>query len=594
VFDGSKLVKEWPPEGPPVLWRRSLGQGYSGFVIASGRFYTQFQTSAGQQVACFDLDSGKEVWRTRYGLPWQIDGAWPGPYASPVFADGRIYFAGCFGEVGCLRARDGKLLWSTNVQKRFDGRGTEFGYACTPLVDNGTVYLPVGGKDASVVALDANTGKLRWKSGSEPASYVGSLAITVDGRRQIVSFLQNITVGHDAESGKELWRHARGRGYAEHAAWPIWSPPYLFYAEPFREGAYVLKLDQLDGEARMSEVWHSDVICNDIFSSVIVDGHIYGFDIQDQQAVHDGLSEGHFKCVELTTGKELWAVTNTAHAMVLTDRTNLVIFNELGELILADASPEAYRERARTRLVQDVQCWVPPAYADGRLLVRAGNDILCVYLGDTNAPGFKELLTSGSEMVIAKVQPGFFDRHRTEAYFAPTALELVEWFCVSLLGVILPVAGVALIFGKRDSFGWLLGGGAAIAGAVACPIFTASFERLMFTWPLTIHAVYFAVVQAGVAALGTDSKRAGWIARGGLLGLIAGCLIYYRLCEYYFIVMGWGFLAGLLPALPFTLLALRKMAKGTKTGSRPALIAIWIASYAVFYWSAAAFILWRT
>lgn len=354
----------------------------------------------------------------------------------------------------------------------------------------------------------------------------------------------------------------------------------------------MLKLNHRDGEARMSEVWHSDVICNDIFSSVVIDGHIYGFDIQDQQAVHEGLSDGHFKYVGLATGKEMWAVTNTAHAMVLTDRIYLVIFSLLGELIFADASPDAYRERARTRLFRDVQCWVPPAYDDGRLLVRGKDHILCVYLGDTNAPGFKKLLTNDSDTVIAKAQPGLFDRYRSDGYFAPTALNLAEWFCVSLLGVMLPVAGFALIYRKRVPFGWLLGVGAAIAGAVACPIFTATFERLMFTWPVTIHAVYFAVVQAGAAATGL--KRAGWIARGALLGLITGSLVYYRLCEYYFIVMLWGFLAGILPALPFTMLALRRMAKGTETGSWPALLAIWIVSYAIFYWSAAVFILWRT
>ncbi len=594
VIEGSSLVSEWPAEGPPVLWRRSIGQGYSGFVVAEGRFYTQFQTSAGQQIACCELDSGKEVWRTRYGLPWQLDGDWPGPYASPVFAEDHIYFSGCFGEVGRVRPRDGKLLWSVNVQERFDGRGTEFGYACTPLVENDMVYLPVGGEGASVVALDAKTGKLRWKSGSEPASYVGSLAITVDGQRQIVSVLQNLTVGHDADSGTELWRHTRGRGYAEHAAWPIWSPPYLFYSEPFREGAHVLKLDHLDGKERMSEVWHSNVICNDIFSSVIVDGYIYGFDIFEHQAIHEGQSDGHFTCIELTTGREMWAVTNTAHAMVLTDQKNLVIFNELGELILADASPEEYRERARTRLFQDVQCWVAPAYYDGRLLVRAKTEILCVYLGDTNAPGFEKLLAGGGDTVIPKAQPGLFDRYRSDAYFAPTLGDLSEWFWISILGVILPAVGVALMFQKRVPLGWLMGGGAVVAGAVACPIFTAAFERLMFTWPVAIHAGYFAVVQTCAAALGDNSKRSAWIARGGLLGLILGGLFYHELCEHYFIVMGWGFLVGILPALPFTLSALRRMAGGTKRGSTPALIAIWIISFAIFYWSSAMFILWRT
>ncbi len=593
VIMGAALSDEWPEQGPPILWRRSLGQGYSGIVVAAGRCYTQFQNSGGQHVVCFDLDTAEEIWRTRHGLPWQLDGDWPGPYAAPVYADGNVYFSGCFGTVGCLRARDGKLLWSVDLQKRFAGQGTEFGYACVPLVDHGKVFLPVGGKGASVVALDARSGALIWKSGSDHASYCGSIAITVDGRRQVVSYLQNITVGHDPITGVELWRHTRGHGYAEHAAWPIWDPPHLFYSEPFREGTQILKLDYVNDAPRMTEVWHSDVLCNDIFSSVIVDGHIYGFDIVDYQAVHDGESEGRFKCIELATGTEKWAITNTAHAMVLTDRTNLVIFNELGEIILAEATPEEYRERSRARLFEDVQCWVAPAYYDGRLLIRAKSDIACIYLGDPAAARLGELQRAATVERRAG-HPGVLDRHRSEAYFAPTVRDLNGWYWLSLLGVVLPITGLGILIRRTVSLSLFLGVGTVIGGLVACPFYTAQFERLVFTWPVAVHAVYFGVVQGCSSALGSDSRRAGWLARGTLVVLSGTCFAYHALCRSHFIVMGWGFLIGILPALPITLILIRAMEPLTRSMSAAPLIVSWMLSYSVFYWSAAMFIHLRT
>ena len=458
VIEGGQLADEWPNDGPPVLWRRTLGQGYSGFVIVGGQFFTQFQSAKGQHVAGFDLDSGKEVWRTRYGLPWQLDGDWPGPYATPVYANGKVYFAGCFGMVGCMRARDGKLLWSINVQEEFAGKGTEFGYGCVPLVESGLVYLPVGGEGASVVALDAESGALVWKAGSDPASYCGSLAISVEGHRQIVSYLQNVTVAHDPNSGAELWRHTRGHGYAEHAAWPIWDPPYLFYSEPFREGTKVLKLDYTNSSPRMTEVWQSDVLCNDIFSSVIVDGHIYGFDMLDYQAVHEGESDGHFKCIELATGAERWAVTNTGHAMVLTDRTNLVVFNERGELILVDARPDHYRERSRARIFDDVQCWIAPAFYDGRLLLRGRTNIACVFIGKPTGDRLQKLQELAATDLKVE-QTGILERYRSDAYFAPSLRDLNSWFWFSLLGVVLPTAGLVLMFHRTLSPALLLGCG---------------------------------------------------------------------------------------------------------------------------------------
>jgi outer membrane protein assembly factor BamB len=159
------LADAWPADGPPVLWRRDLGQGYSGFVVVGGRVFTQMQTLAGQFVVCLDAETGAERWRYRYGWPWQPAGRYPGPYATPTWNVGRVYFSGPDGLVGCLDAETGRSVWSVNVLRRFTGRGAEFGYACTPLVEDGKVILPVGGPGASLVALDATDGSTAWQSG---------------------------------------------------------------------------------------------------------------------------------------------------------------------------------------------------------------------------------------------------------------------------------------------------------------------------------------------------------------------------------------------------------------------------------------------
>ena len=130
----------------------------------------------------------------------------PGPRATPTYRQGRIYFAGPRGRVGCLDAADGRLLWSINVLETFEGQGSHFGYSCSPLVEQGMVILPVGGEGASIVALDARDGSTRWATGDEPSSYCSAIPITLAGRRHVVAFLENTLVSVDLETGRSLWK----------------------------------------------------------------------------------------------------------------------------------------------------------------------------------------------------------------------------------------------------------------------------------------------------------------------------------------------------------------------------------------------------
>src|SRR5438093_9753740 len=204
--DETGLADSWPAEGPPRLWSRELGQGHSGFIVAEGKLYTQRQTGGGQFLLCLDPDTGATIWESRCDWAWQPGGAYPGPYATPTWYRGKLYFSSPTGLVGCLDAGTGKAIWSINVREKFQGKGFDFGYSITPTVEDDRVILPVGGPDASLVALHAGNGRTLWQTGSDPASFCPALPITFQGRRCVVDYLQNAFVLVECATGKLLHR----------------------------------------------------------------------------------------------------------------------------------------------------------------------------------------------------------------------------------------------------------------------------------------------------------------------------------------------------------------------------------------------------
>jgi outer membrane protein assembly factor BamB len=242
ISSESNLVDHWPKEGPPVLWTRELGQGYSAFVAWDKRVATQYQTLRGQFVSCFDANTGATLWEYRYDWPYDPAGVYPGPRATPTYHDGCLYFASPAGLIGCLSADTGRLIWSVDLSERFKGELTGFGYACSPTVVDDKVILPVGCPDAALVALNTKTGTVIWQAGNYASSYAPAFPVTFRGRRLVIGYGENAIVGHDLQTGKVLWEHKLSEGYDEHSSWPLYDEPYLWISSPFKAGAELLEL----------------------------------------------------------------------------------------------------------------------------------------------------------------------------------------------------------------------------------------------------------------------------------------------------------------------------------------------------------------
>jgi outer membrane protein assembly factor BamB len=354
----TNLADEWPAEGPPVLWTRMLGQGYFAFVAAEDHFFTQRQNVTGQYVCCLHADTGETIWEYRYDWPYEFAGVYPGPRSTPTLSGGRLFFTSPDGLLCCLDQSSGDRIWSQDLLKTYGIEGCDFGYACSPTFTNDMVILPVGGSNAGVVAFDVDTGAEIWKSTSEPACYTPALAINVNGDALFVCYMQNSLLILRQDDGQLVHQIDLSRGYDEHSAWPIYDEPNLWVSGPFRPGSHLLDVSA----EKPKTVWRSKTMSNDVCSSVLVDGHLYGFDIFDVQSKTHRPSRGIFRCIEFRTGEEQWAngtgrprrtsnadefASEIGQAGIIATDGKLIILNELGELILLKTDPSECVELAR-------------------------------------------------------------------------------------------------------------------------------------------------------------------------------------------------------------------------------------------------------
>jgi outer membrane protein assembly factor BamB len=592
------LAGEWLGKQPHRLWSRDLGQGYSACIVADGRVVTQYQDAFGQYVVCFRGDDGTTLWSHRSGAPYDPLSIYPGPRSTPTYDNGKIYYTTPDGAVSCLASDSGDLLWTVPVQRQLRGRGTEFGYAASPLVWKGRVVVPVGGVDAAVVALDAATGDIVWKAGNDAASYCSVLPITLEKKPLFVALLQTSILILDPEQGQILWREEFSTGYDEHSAWPLYAEPMLVFASPFRGGAQAYRLSWANagtGRKKLTAkpAWQSTELSNDVASSLVVDGNIYGFDLRDQQAKAHRPSRGEFRCLELQTGRVRWSSAQPGHAVGLAADGKIWLLNDHGELVVIRANPQRYEELGRMSVFPDEICWTAPALSDGRLWLRSHGRVTCL---DVRAQGLSA--PEPTELRLASYLSIPWHRllngEREHPFEKPTLTEFAHWFAAGCLFVLVPVSIVATIARRLQpsrrhllTICWLT----TAWGLFATPVLNAWSEEFQFTWPVALSSALVAALlsSAQLAAQPADRARRRRARAAGLL-FIALCCGYFVVLRRLSLPHEWIFLIGLLPGI----VVLWPMARWIqRTGSLSSLLAsLWI-GYATLFWSAAGFSLVR-
>ncbi|MBK8269269.1 MAG: PQQ-binding-like beta-propeller repeat protein [Planctomycetes bacterium] len=158
-----RLDVNWPKEGPKRIWSRPLGDGYSSILVDDGLLFTMYRETDEEIIAALKAATGASVWQHRYAAP--VDAAefaaryGHGPRSTPLIAGDRIFAIGFNGRLTCLDKKTGTAQWTVDLPDTFDAKLPRWGYANSPIAFENNIIVPVGGKSASIVALDQSTGR---------------------------------------------------------------------------------------------------------------------------------------------------------------------------------------------------------------------------------------------------------------------------------------------------------------------------------------------------------------------------------------------------------------------------------------------------
>ncbi|MBS1824503.1 MAG: PQQ-like beta-propeller repeat protein [Acidobacteria bacterium] len=373
------LLRQWPKEGPKLQWQvKDLGEGYATPAVAGGKLYVLANKGMDNEfVQAMDAATGKTLWTVRIGNvgdPNQQP-SYPMARSTPTIDGDVLYALSSDGDLVCLRLANGAVVWKKSLRSDFGGKPGKWAYAESPLVDGDTLVATPGGAEATLVALNKKTGALIWKSavpGGDVAAYASAIATEAAGRRQYVQFVDKGIVGVDAKTGKFLWRYAKTATGPANIPTPVADGGYVYSANARRFGGGLVQLHASGDGVSAEEVYFERDAPNTLGGQVLVKGTLYGTNPK-------GLAAADFK-----TGKILWAEDSLGPGSVLYAAGLLFVHTENGEVALAEASTEGYREKGRftppdrpTHSRNREMAWSYPVLSNGRLFVRDQDRLWC-------------------------------------------------------------------------------------------------------------------------------------------------------------------------------------------------------------------------
>ncbi|MEK7675513.1 MAG: PQQ-binding-like beta-propeller repeat protein [Verrucomicrobiota bacterium] len=370
---------------PRKLWRASVGVGCSSVAVRQGRAYTmghlkQTPKRGLDTVYCLDAESGTVVWKHSYDCATCIsqDVLFDGPRSTPTVEGNAVYTLSAEGDLFCFDAASGKIVWSKDLTKDLPGRIPVYGYCCSPLVNGNLLILELNAPNASYVALDKVNGQVVWQASGGNVTCGSPALMRLDGLDCAVFAGGGAVVGLEAATGKELWRH-RTWGHA----WmgPVVSGNKVFMANAsLPRGCGLSQIDNLKPKVLWQDSKKFQTLhCN----AVMWDGHIYGTDNTGTDYQGTDSKKSALKCLDAKTGEVKWARERMGWGNLIVSDGKLILLRETGELVMADASPLGYDERARVQVMAGPS-WTVPALANGKLYCRnKAGDVVCLQLKAT-------------------------------------------------------------------------------------------------------------------------------------------------------------------------------------------------------------------
>jgi outer membrane protein assembly factor BamB len=360
IIRGVRIATDWSQSPPVERWRRPIGPGWSSFAVSGDLLYTQEQRGGDEVVACYNVTTGKPVWRHSDAARFFESNGGPGPRATPTLSDGRVYTFGATGILNALDAGNGAVVWSRKVASDTKAKVPIWGFSSSPLVVGDVVIVAAEGQ---LVAYDLASGNPRWSGPAGGASYSSPHLLTIDGVAQILLLSEAGIASVAPAKGTLLWEYRWQDGG------PIVQPALIadgdiLVSAKAGSGTRRIAVAHGPGGWTAEQRWTSNGLKPYFNDFVVHKGHAFGFD------------NNILACIDLKDGTRKWKGGRYGNGQVvlLRDQDLLLVLSEEGELALVAAATGEFTELARFRAIEG-KTWNHPVLAGDVLLVRNGQEM---------------------------------------------------------------------------------------------------------------------------------------------------------------------------------------------------------------------------
>jgi len=360
--------EDWSAKEPHELWHAEVGIGCASVVVMAGKAYTAGQKLPGKDsVICLDAIKGVLKWEFNYDQGLEPNYYSGGPSSTPVIDGKHLYFLSKSGDLFCLNADTGKVIWHKNYVSDLGGEKQMWGYAASPLLIGEMLICEPGGAGGSVVALSKDKGEVLWKAGADKAGYATPVFFNNEAMTGFACFNQYGLVGYDLV-GKELFRQLWKTQYDVNAASPLHKDGQFIISSDYGSGVALIKASQAGAEI----IWKNKDLMLQFQNMVLVNDHIFAVS-------GDNRLRATLKCLEMATGKVKWEEQlreNRGNILVVDGK--LLVLSESGELLLVSPDSTQFKPLGKVQ-VNRKPCWAPPAFSNGLFYSRNNDGALTCF-----------------------------------------------------------------------------------------------------------------------------------------------------------------------------------------------------------------------
>lgn len=374
--DATGIKDTWPASGPPVVWKRALGEGYSSPSVEGDVLYTMYGRRGEEVVMAADAATGKTLWEHVTPMTFLSDAPdlGNGPYATPMIVGDRLFTTGVAGRLQCLDKKTGKVLWTQQLLADHRGSSMMYGYAPSPVAFRDFVIVPVGGRGKALMAFNQADGKVAWSRNDYGNAYSTPLVIKVGGIDQLAAVMDGAVIAVNPHNGDLQWAVPFKADFSIAISTPVFGPDNLmFVSSEYGGGAKVFELQASGQQTTAKELWSSNRLRLHHGNAIRIGDAIYfSSGGKGSQAI--------LSAVDARSGSIHWQQRSIEKATFVYADNKLITLDQDGNIMIAYPSPQGFKIAAKAPMMSRLS-WTPPVLVGTRLYIRDRASMMAVELG---------------------------------------------------------------------------------------------------------------------------------------------------------------------------------------------------------------------